>query len=104
MTLLATLVAISQRVTDTRSRNAKIRELGAGIRVLEPEERVAGVLYLGGEVRQAKLGLGGATLREAAATTPAQTPSLTVLEVDAALERIARCRGAGSAARRTAAL
>jgi DNA ligase-1 len=104
MTLLASLVAVSQRVAATRSRSAKIRELAAGIRELLPEEVVAGVLYLCGEVRQPKLGLGGATLREVATTAPAGTATLAVLEVDTAFERISECRGSGSAARRTAIL
>lgn len=104
MTLLASLVAVSQRVAATRSRSAKIRELAAGIRALQPEEVLVGVLYLCGEVRQAKLGVGGAAVREVAASTPASTAALTVLEVDGAFERIANCRGPGSAARRTALL
>jgi DNA ligase-1 len=104
MTQLAIFVATSQRVTATRSRTAKIRELAACIRQLQPEEVGVAVLYLAGEVRQAKLGLGGAALREVVATSAATDSSLDVLDVDAALEQIAQCRGPGSAARRNAIL
>jgi DNA ligase-1 len=100
MTLLTTLVATSQRIAATRSRTAKIAELAACIRQLQPEEMAIGVAYLAGEVPQVKLGLGGAALREVSTITAATASALSVLEVDAALEQIAQCRGAGSAARR----
>lgn len=100
MTLLAVLVDTSRRVAATRSRTAKLRELAACIRQLEPDEVGVAVAYLAGEIRQARLGLGGAALREVATTAAAVESSLGVLEVDAALERIAQCRGAGANARR----
>ena len=62
MTTLSTLAAISRRVAATRSRITKIQELASGIRLLQGEELLAGVLYLAGEIRQARIGLGGALL------------------------------------------
>jgi DNA ligase 1 len=104
MTLLAVIVAASQRVAATRSRTTKIRELAACMKQLQSEEALPAVLYLAGEVRQAKLGLGGAQLRQVMQIPPAAVPTLSILEVDAALDQIAACKGAGSAARRSAAI
>jgi DNA ligase 1 len=91
MSLLATLVATSQRVAAIRSRTDKIGELAACIRELLPVEVGIGVAYLPGEVRQAKLGFGGATPREVSTTSPTIESMLHILEVDAALEQIAQC-------------
>lgn len=104
MTTLALIVAVSQRVAATRSRSIKIRELADGIRQLQPGEIAPGVLYLAGEVRQPKLGLGGATLRQVTAIAAAEVAVLTVSQVDAALDLISACSGPGSAARRGAIL
>jgi ATP-dependent DNA ligase I len=100
MTLLASLVETSRRVAETRSRNAKIAELAALLRVLAPQEIENGVAWLSGETRQGRTGIGYALLRDAQAGAPAQAPSLTIGDVDAVLEHVATTSGAGSKAAR----
>jgi DNA ligase 1 len=104
VTLLATLVETSLATGAVRGRLAKVAALAECLRGLAADEIDAGVSYLAGEVRQAKLGVGHATLRAAADVPPAASAALTVAEVDAALADLAAVRGAGSASRRTDAL
>src|SRR5436305_1326176 len=100
MTLLADLVATSQRVGATSGRLAKVRELAAFLRGLGPEEIETGAHYLSGEIQQGRIGIGYATLRSAAASVPAQAPQICLAEVDTTLRQLAAIRGAGSAAKR----
>src|SRR4051812_9318957 len=104
MTLLASLVETSQRVGATSGRLAKIRELAALLRSLEPAEIQIGVHYLSGEIPQGRIGIGYATLRSAASSDPATAAGLSIAEVDRLLTDIAAMRGAGSTASRAAAL
>ena len=101
MTRLAELVAVSQRVTASSGRLAKIAALTELLRGLAPEEIEIAVAYLSGEMRQGKLGVGYATLRDAAGTGTASGTPLTLEEVDAALDRLRATVGKGSAAGRT---
>src|SRR5262245_39051374 len=100
MTLLARLVATSQSVGANSSRLAKIRELAACLAALEPAEIETGVLYLSGEPAQGKLGIGFAALRSASTEPTASTPELTIAQVDARLDALARTRGTGAATQR----
>lgn len=104
MTLFAELAATSRRVADTSSRNAKTSELATTLRELAPAEIAVGVAWLSGETRQGRSGIGYALLQHAASGPAALAASLTILDVDDALERIAATDGAGSKARRTAIL
>jgi ATP-dependent DNA ligase I len=104
MTLLADLVATSQRVGATSGRLAKIRELAALLRALAPDEIETGAHYLSGEIQQGRIGIGYAALRSAAASTAAAEGTLSLAEVDAALTELAAIRGTGSTAKRAAAL
>src|SRR6202043_2856297 len=104
MTLLANLVETSQRVGATSGRLAKIRELAALIRTLQPDEIETAVHYLSGELPQGRIGIGYATLRTAASNPPAATATLSVAEVDRLLTSIAQIRGSGSTANRATAL
>jgi len=104
MTLLANLVSTSQRVGATRGRLVKIRELAAFLRSLAADEIETGAHYLSGEIQQGRIGIGYASLRTAANSATAVTGSLTLTEVDAALTELAAIRGAGSTAKRAAAL
>ena len=58
MTLLANLVATSQRVGATSGRLAKIRELAGFLRSLAPDEIETGAHYLSGEIQQGRIGIG----------------------------------------------
>jgi DNA ligase 1 len=104
MTLFAALVETSRRVAQTRSRNAKVAELAALLRGLDPGEIALGVAYLSGETRQGRSGVGYALLRDAAVDLPAEAASLTILDVDTALAGAAAASGAGSRGLRTVLL
>jgi len=63
-----------------------------------PEETELAAAYLCGTVPQQKLGIGYASLQTASAgTAPAESPRLELVEVNAALDRIAGTSGKGSA-------
>jgi DNA ligase-1 len=104
MTLLANLVETSQRVGATSARLAKMRELAAFLRALQPDEVETAAHYLSGEIQQGRIGIGYATLRTAASNTPAEAATLAILEVDHLLTELAGIRGAGSTAGRVTAL
>jgi DNA ligase-1 len=101
--LLAAVVDASARVAENTSRLAKRDAIAACIRSAGEGEVEIVVAYLSGEIRQGRIGIGYATV---AALRGGQTsePTLTVHEVDAALERIASVSGKGSAAARSAGL
>src|SRR5262245_2414991 len=103
MTLLATLVATSRQVAETSARSAKIRLLGDCLRMMEAEELEIAVLYLSGEIRQGRIGIGPSTLHSNLAD-PAALPTLRLLEVDQLVSDLAAIQGSGSAARRADSL
>ncbi|MDG4829092.1 ATP-dependent DNA ligase [Solwaraspora sp. WMMD1047] len=92
------LAATSAAVAATSGRRAKVDLLAATLRALGPDEIVPGAAYLAGELRQRQTGVGYASLRDR--PSPAESPTLTVAQVDAAIEAIAAVAGAGSQARR----
>jgi DNA ligase-1 len=104
VTLLANLVATSQRVGATSGRLAKIRELAGFLRSLAPDEIETGAHYLSGEVQQGRIGIGYATLQDASGGSAAEVGQLSLAEVDAALTDLAGIRGTGSTAKRAVAL
>jgi DNA ligase-1 len=104
VTLLADLVATSQRVGATSARLRKVQELAAFLRALPPEEIETAVHYLSGETSQGRIGIGYSTLQSAASKTAAGAGTLSIAEVDHCLAAVAGIRGAGSAAHRAAAL
>ncbi len=101
---LADLVTTSRRVAETRSRSEKIGALADLLRRLAPEEIDVAVAWLSGHLRQGRIGLGFAAVRDARPGTAATEPSLTLTEVDATFERIAATTGAGSTAARVGML
>src|SRR3954468_5559101 len=98
----ADLAATSLAVGQTRSRKRKAELLGEALRGLDAGEVEPGVAFLSGELRQRRTGVGWAALREL--PQPAAESSLTVGEVDVALERLASVSGPGSQAARREAL
>jgi DNA ligase-1 len=102
-TLLADVVAASDRVAQTASRIAKRDAIADCLRRADAEEVEIVVAFLAGEVRQGRIGIGYATLA-ALRGVQAEQPSLAVGEVDAALGLIAATTGKGSAAARGAQL
>jgi DNA ligase-1 len=105
MSLFADLVAVSRRVGATSARLAKVRELAAHLRAVEPSEIDTAVHYLSGEISQGRFGIGYAALRKASERGgAAASATLTIGAVDQALTVVAAIRGSGSAARRAEAL
>ena len=97
MTLLAELAAVSRRVSESASRNAKIAALAACLRTLSPDEVPVAIAFLSGETRQGKLGVAYAALRAGDWDPPPSQPSLSVAEVDDAFDGLAAASGKGSA-------
>jgi len=89
------LVEVSARIASTPARNEKVAYLADLLRRLSPEEVGAGVAFLSGHPRQGRIGLGGAAIR-AVSVSHAREHSLTLGDVDAALEAIASRSGPGS--------
>ena len=102
-TLLASLVAASEAAAQTSSRRAKRDAIAACLRGASPDEVEIAVAYLSGEIRQGRIGIGYATLA-AQRGAPAAEASLSLLDVDAALDQLAATTGKGSAAARGAQL
>ncbi|MFZ1995789.1 MAG: ATP-dependent DNA ligase [Solirubrobacteraceae bacterium] len=99
MTLLADVVSASAAVTATSSRSAKVAILAELLRALDVEEVPVCVGFLSGVPRQGRVGIGYSTIR-AVQRAPADTPSLTVADVDRAISDIEAETGSGSASRR----
>ena len=93
----------SRDVGATASRLAKVERLTRCLAEARPEEVRVAVAYLSGVLPQGTIGVGWAALRDlASAASP--PPTLELLEVDAALGRIAAISGKGSQAARRAEL
>jgi DNA ligase-1 len=97
--LLADLVATSDAVASTRARSTKIAALADLLSRLAPDEVEAAVGFLVGEARQGRVGVGWATVF-GLDVAPASAPTLTILDVDRALDRILVTTGRGSGAGR----
>ena len=101
--LLADLVATSAAVTATRSRRQKIAALADCLRRAAEDEAAVAASYLAGVVRQPRLDVGWRTVR-GLDVSPADEPTLHLLDVDAALQAVADAGGAGSRKVKTDAL
>ena len=102
--LLADIVQTSQRVSATRARLQKISLLADCLRRLAADEREAGIAFLTGELRQGRIGLGYAAVRDAMPAGAAAEATLSVSDVDGALAEIAGMSGSGSGRSRLQAL
>ena len=103
--LFADLVTVSSRVAATRSRSEKIALLADLLRRLAPDEIEAAVSWLAGQLRQGRIGVGGAAVRAAlGGVSAAAEPSLTLGEVDAAFAAMAGAGGRGSTGERARGL
>jgi len=98
---LAHLVETSRRVTEASGRLEKIGLLASLLASVPPDEIEIAVAFLSGSFRQAKLGVGYAALQAAMPERPVESPSLELVEVDAAFEQISQvAAGKGSIATR----
>ncbi len=98
--LLTEIAEVSRAVATTGARLAKIETLAAALREAGPVEVPIAVAYLSGELPQRQIGVGWATLRDG--FTPADTPALTLSEVDSGFSAIGAVCGKGSASARKA--
>ena len=101
--LLTEVAAAAETVAATASRLAKVAALAAVLRELEADEIAPVIGFLTASPRQGRLGVGWRSLA-GLDTDHAGEPSLTVLDVDAALDRLAAADGPGSVASRRAEL
>jgi DNA ligase-1 len=100
--LLSDVAATSAEVGAQSSRLAKIARLAATLKAAGPDDVAIVVSWLSGELPQRQIGVGWAALRTV--PPPADTPTLTVADVDATFTEIGGTSGAGSQARRAASL
>jgi DNA ligase-1 len=103
MTLLATVVATSSQVAETSARSAKTRLLADLLRTLDAEQLEIAALYLSGEIRQGRIGIGPSVL-QAIAQPPAPAPGLSLVEVDRVFDELMAISGSGSGTKRTTML
>ena len=97
--LLRTIVEASRQVAATRSRIAKRNAIASVIRSARtPADAELAALYLSGTLRQRRTGIGWRSLESL--PIAAADSSLTLAEVDHALETMSALSGTGSATRR----
>ncbi len=99
MTPLADVVTASRLVGETSSRSRKVAILAELLRTLDADEVPICVGFLSGAPRQGRIGVGYSTIY-AVEPRPADAPSLTVIDVDHAIDEIERATGPGSVGRR----
>ncbi|MFL5861926.1 MAG: ATP-dependent DNA ligase [Solirubrobacteraceae bacterium] len=97
---LADVVATSAAVAGTSARSGKVSSLAELLRRVSPTEVAVVVGFLVGAPRQGKVGVGWAVLGPTAELTPAEESTLTVADVDAAIDALERTTGSGSTAAR----
>ncbi len=97
--LLAAVVETSKRVTETTKRLEKVDLLARLLHELHPEEIEIVVPFLAGSIRQGRIGIGYAALRDAQGPAAA-TASLEIAEVDRAFQSVIAASGSGSQRRR----
>lgn len=99
------VVRASRDVAEAPGRLVKTGRLSTLLTALLPEEIEPVVAFLSGEPRQGRIGIGHAVLSAVPRATQAPVgPSLTILDVDAAFDAIAKVSGAGSSQIRSEAL
>jgi DNA ligase-1 len=96
---LGELVAVSEAVAATRSRNEKVARLAACLRALAEDEIAFGVAALAGRLPE-RHGVGFAAIGEASAAPAAAEATLALAEVARALAELAALAGRGSAGER----
>jgi DNA ligase-1 len=99
MTLLADVVAASRDVTATSSRSEKVAILADLLGGLDASEVAVAVGFLAGAPRQGRVGVGSSTIYRIE-VAPAGEASLTVADLDRAIDEVRKSTGSGSAASR----
>lgn len=98
--LFGDVAVVSREIAGEAGRTAKAELVAGCLRRADPAEATVVVAYLAGALTQRQIGVGPAALRDM--PEPAAEASLTLLEVDAALEAIGTTTGPGSQAARRA--
>jgi len=93
--LFAEVVVTSDAVAATRARSTKTSALADLLARLAPDEVEAAVGFLTGEPRQGRVGVGWATVF-GLDVPPASVPTLTIADVDRALNQLQGTTGPGS--------
>jgi DNA ligase-1 len=101
--LFEILVRVSDEIARESSRTRKVEKLAAALKQMAPDEIPAGVAFLSGEIRQGRIGLGYASVRDASPGSAAVKPALSLLDVDAAFEGLAALKGSGAGSARLSA-
>ncbi|MEU3752790.1 ATP-dependent DNA ligase [Streptomyces olivoreticuli] len=96
--LLAEIARVSAAVAATGSRSEKTGLLAGLFRAAGPDEGPAAITYLAGRLPQGRVGIGWSVLRDT--PPPAAAPSLTVGDVDRAVDAFAAVAGKGAQAER----
>jgi DNA ligase 1 len=96
--LLAEIVETSAAVGGTAARSEKIDRLATTLKRVEPSEASIAAAYLSSQLRQRQIGVGYASMRDL--PEPAADATLTLAQVDAALESIGSVTGKDSQAER----
>jgi DNA ligase-1 len=99
MTLVADIVAASEQVAGITARSRKVAILADLLKRLDIEEVAVAVGFLSGVPRQGRVGIGYSTIY-GVQPPPASEPSLTVSEMDRAIDEIQLAVGSGSSGRR----
>jgi DNA ligase-1 len=102
VSLLDEIARTSVEVASTSSRLKKIEQLSSVLARLNPDEVPIAVAYLSGALPHGSIGVGWASLKDV--PSPAASPTIDLVEVDATLRRIGSLAGAGSQAARREAL
>ena len=93
--LLVHLVEISRRVSESSRRLEKVDVLAGLLKQARADESETAVAFLSGGTRQGRIGIGYASIREAAAP-PSEVAALEILDVDRALASLADVMGRGA--------
>jgi DNA ligase-1 len=94
---LSEVVETSAAVARTSGRLEKIGLLAGLLARTPPDELEIVIACLSGEIRQGRIGVGGAMLSSMRHVAPAGSPELDLREVDEAFDRLAAATGPGSA-------
>ncbi|MQA30436.1 MAG: ATP-dependent DNA ligase [Luteitalea sp.] len=101
---LADLVATSRAVGESSGRLQKVARLASLLEQARADEIEIAVAFLSGSLRQGRIGVGGASIRDARGVQPAGAATLQLRDVDRAFEDIRSIAGAGSITARTTRL
>jgi DNA ligase-1 len=97
---LSEMADISRSLAETGSSREKRDRLADFLRRLSPSEAEIATAFLTGQLRQGRIGIGAAAVRDVTSVASASAPTLSLHNIDAVFQRITQTRGKGSNARR----